>query len=257
MFSIFAEMGTLIGFFAVFDALALDEHKRRISAYLFGARAVSYSEFERRVIAALMGVFMKDEKLQVRRVVVLSFSVPAICVALLAIIALFNGTAPYPYTSLIILLLCLPIIALMSLPFDYWSLRVTKYLFLDHHPRFPFSLLAVGVDAIVSTIPLLVLLLIVSKTVGLPQYNEEAGIGFQNMSALSIAFAFLANLFASCVITFLQAVVLCVGVFLRMVLLPFRFLKLATKISKAEQFPFSFVGFVCALTMVVGQTFWI
>jgi hypothetical protein len=237
------EIGGIAAFFAVFDVLARDEHKRAISDFLFARRHATFRSFETNAIRALMEPFLREGKLLPRRILVLSFTV---CTVMLVFSFFLAELTIGLWQRVILYVTAIPVLALLCWPFDVFSLYVTRRMFIDRAPMFPMTVLWVICDLIVSIAPVL------AGFVAIGVYLDFDLADVRSAALLIPLIAFYVNGVTSTIITILQVLTLAFGTFLRVILSVFRLFGFLADPAKLAEFPFTAIGLLTGVMTTVA-----
>ncbi|MFT5744104.1 MAG: hypothetical protein ACI86S_002183 [Paracoccaceae bacterium] len=237
------QFATIVGMFHTFDSIVLDRHKALVSGYIFGNGEIRLGAFERGLMQALISPFLIDGRLVWRRVAVLSIVVSF--AANLYINVLAESASPISVkANLKYALIVAPIAALLSWPFDWLSLRISKFLFLDR--AFAVYLLAplIALDIVLSVLPSfgeINLLVILAPEPVFGSFSHKYLIP-------AILGAIVANTIASLLITFMQILTIVVGLLTRVGVMLLRLAPVVARNTKFSNYPFTFVGVVAAIS---------
>jgi hypothetical protein len=237
------KIGGTAGFFAIFDALARKEHKKRISDFLFARQKATFSSFESGVIRALMDPFLRNGQLVFSRVLLLSFGSTFVLLAAYLISARVWSDPDYDIWWLLVFGAAL---VLVCWPFDVFSLYVTKRVFVDRQPAFPATVLWLGVDLAISVVPVLFAAILLYVAVD----GRTPGLTLQ-IVGMAFPFVFFVNAITSTVITIAQVLALVFGSCARLLAGVFRFLGLVANHSRAADFPLTVIGLLVGITLSV------
>ncbi len=151
---VLATIGAPVTIGALLDQMVDPRHRDYIAEFLFGFRNRSFREFESKVIAGLLSVFMREDRLSVRKVLIYSLlSSLVVCIAFAVYLNGLEGDVAMNLFGVAVVSSLM--LGLMSAPFDYASLWITKRIFLEMRPEFPMTIPAILADIILSCIPYL------------------------------------------------------------------------------------------------------
>ena len=229
-------IGQLLAFIAIgsiIDQLVGTKSKEAAARYIFGWVGASFSEFESSFITGLVGAFCRRsdiEHLSKLRVFFLSFVISSIAFVFIFIVNVtgvidstgMSWIADNPFWIVVIVSFgaCL-ILAIISFPFDLYSMYITKKVFyFQHYP--PQNLpKKIGYDLFESLMPFIVVVAIVAVLLFVREISNGAELSFLQFT-LSYALGvgslwpfFAANISATLFVTLIQILGLIGGVGLR------------------------------------------
>lgn len=258
-------MATCIAIFGAFDLLTTVKQKDSISNYIFGFHDILGEKFELVVIRALLGVMITDGRLKKTRVLIFSLMSGFLFMIFLFIFleqltgegrAEFAGvTVPELYresdVAIYLLTFCSMglLIGFFTALYDYYSFKVSIWLFLKNSPTGIKYFAAWVLDTIATFTPIFVIMYFTNEAMDLD--------GIINYDIFSVDF-FLAPLlllafgayFSGALMAVIQMIIICLGWLIRLVL---KITKLNTYIainSNILAYPFTFIGIVAGGLLV-------
>ena len=242
------QFATIIGLFHTFDSIALDRHKALVSGYIFGNGTIKLGAFERGLMLALISPFMIGRRLAWRRVIWLSLVV-AVTTNIYVVVLAPSEAQLYVWSGIRYALYLAPFSALLSLPFDWLSLRVSKYIFLDRRPRVYLLVPLILLDATLSSLPTIAQFWLLMTL-----YPEPIFGSFTHVYLVpAILSAITVNAIASMLITAMQVVALLVGTITRFGVSVLRLTPFLARNSKLSDYPFTTIGGLAALGMQMSK----
>ena len=236
--------GGIVSSFGVFDVLADQKHKRIIAEYLFGFHGHSVNQFELSLSKAVVGWFSSGHRVSLFRIFVFSLLFSPVIFYLSIFFGYFTIGPDESFafhlwyrwqTYLPFYIFSL----FLSCVFDYWSLRVARYIYFER--EISSAALRIALDLVLSILPFC----IVCGAAFLVIYIYPAGHDFPFVAMivavgvlLSLAVVFIVKIFA-----------LLVGVLLRLLIMITHLNRHTILVSNAHNFPFTFIGFLIALVV--------
>jgi len=244
---------SIAGIFTLMDLFIEKQAKAKISEYVFGFGTADLSKFEHNVIQALLSHLRVDGRISFKRVLFRYSMVIALLISVLSFLGEF--IAPYfipdyepddVWKNLLESVIAIPILTIFFWPFDCWSLWVTNRIFGKHESRsFVHFLGRVLLDVFLTLLPLCILILIISFI------SIEGSISKESLTftvLISFLVIVLANAFGSLIITAIQLLTLAVGMTLRFLMRLTRLNQGLAMVSRAHEFPFTFIGLICGVS---------
>lgn len=246
---------TVVGLFHLFNELALDAHKRTLSGFLFGDRAVSFAGFEQSVIRSVLTPLLRDGRLRWRRVALLSLTVSFVLTVFYSN-AFFDQIVEddVPLAAFLPMFLGLIVVyallsACLSWPFDWVTLRVSQYLFLDKSFPVPLLVPLILVVACVALLPPTLQIATAWYINGLPEFS---GPEYTILLTVVMVSAFI-NGVTSILATAIQVAVLGVGLLSRAVVIVFKIGPILARHLKLQSYPVTYVGLIVGLVCTAVQ----
>ena len=151
----------LTGLGALIDLFIRPADRARIHHAISRVKSVAWEEMEGRIVTSLLELFSKPgelERISVKRVYFLSLMISIFFVLYINSISQIGDTVPVWSVERLTLSLKLAFVAsLVSLPFDYFSIYVSRRLFFyRHHPPVR-MILVILLDAAISLVPVILL----------------------------------------------------------------------------------------------------
>lgn len=249
MWDIIIEVGAFVAPFAAFDQLIVQEQRRALGRFVFGEKTARFHDFERRVIVALISIFLVRSSLSWIRVFILSFTVAT---AMFIVLILRSESDPLDYSAGTTLF-TLGIIVLssgISLPCDYFSLLVTKRLFVDRETVFPASLPLYFVDICLSLMPPFVIMSIFyafANTLNMELLKSDTLVATQFIGVLFLTFGAMANLLSSMLVSLIQGLAIFFSTGLHLFFRATRLSGFALQRSHIGEYPLTAIGLVVGL----------
>lgn len=250
-------IGSIAAFFGIFDLFATREQKARISNYIFGFEDVTLSEFESSCIRALLSPFMSGQSLRVIRVAIYSVLVALVLGGVVFYLAWRGSDDPtgmglQQFAALIAIFM---VLSVLMIPFDYLSLRITKFFFWDRQCCFPKSWAFILCDVVLSTSLLVVLtlaLLFAFNSLGpiedgLPM-SDYATMDWFRAAVGIVTFASIASIFSAALISAIQFLAILLGMVFRSLLAATRINRIAALHSNVHEHPFVFLGLIVGVS---------
>lgn len=247
---------------AAIENLFLDRLTRhKIANYVFGFEDAQFKDFEKNAtIAALKPFLNKKDTISFVRIAVFSPVSLLFSLQCMALILYFSGNSPAVFVNPLDVyfrhyfdtIVMLGVLLFVTAPFDYFSVWVTKRLFLDRwfgNKRFV-SLFAL--DVFVSALPVILIfttLYALSKGVFGAVWSQTwglvlvFGLGMMAMSSLSLLF-----------VMFVQVFIVVAGMSIRGLCRAMR-LNQPFALTPASERPLSFIGFLAGV-LFAGVTIW-
>lgn len=236
--------GAFVALFGLLDLFIEDKLRFKISEYIFGIHEITFRDFENNVIHILMSPYVKESKLQPLKVLTRYSTLGALIFCVL--LASSGGQNSNTIVNVILINLVLfCVLTIFSWPFDMWSLKVTSFLFLKKPRTFPISIFYIILDFAFTWAPAFLVAPIFKLflwTVDLPgsEYFMLGAIG-----------GLLASLLTSSLVTYLQIIVIGLGVSLRLLVKLTKLNTLIAMNSKTHEYPFTFLGLITGLLVAV------
>jgi len=261
MFQLLSIFTTITGLFTLLDLFVEKNAKAKVAEYVFGFGSVNLAGFENNTINALLSPLKIEGRVSHKRVLFRYSGIISILITIFTIVSIF--ILPHTEDSKSILhefieaFIFLPVMALIFWPFDCWSLWVTNKIFSEKKSASLFSFIGrILLDILITLLPLAVALagLYFFGTIMKPVTGNapETGITYW---VFFIAFFFIAlNVMGSLLVTFVQLLTLILGVFLRTALRVTKLNQHIAMISRAHEFPFTFIGLVLGIMGAVTTT---
>jgi hypothetical protein len=248
------ELGSFIALFAIIEQILKLDMRKALGRYIFAQRGAGFPEFELNTINALMGPFIVSDRLQWRRVLLLSLTVSLVTILFLQFS--FVSGKPGPTDRMWLNIASVIPTALIAWPCDWWSLRVTKYFFVDRSPLLPRSLLSFLADIIISVLPLIALLCVVvvfAIAINSSPGAVEAQLGEPgNVFFFALVISIIANAISSLIISAVQLTVLLLGTIARSFFTVTRLGPILAKHTDVEKYPLSFIGLLLGLIFLIA-----
>lgn len=254
MFQALTLITTITGLFTILDLFVEKNARAKVAEYVFGFGSVDLSGFEHNVIQSLLSPLKIDNKLSVRRlffrysllVAALFSTIHLILVHLLNIELLQSANSTF-VGDLVENIVAIPLIALIFWPFDIWSIWVTNNIFGQSESGTPIKFFFRTLkDVFMTLLPLLVIgiFLALSFKPLMSIYPDLTPILF----TIVIMFG-LVNCLGSLLITIVQLSILVTGILTRNLLKLTRINQRIAMVSRAPEFPFTFIGFCIAFAV--------
>ncbi|MCY4335758.1 MAG: hypothetical protein OXC60_13960 [Litoreibacter sp.] len=267
-----ALFGGVVGAFAIFDVLSEKTTKAKLAELLFGFHSVNPSKVERQLIVTIISAFQSPSRnLSVHRIFLWSLIVSPLCVVLGDIIPVFGFTAgqfkesffailsnyiAQPSTFITITLF----LALLSLPFDYWSIWVAKKIYITEEERSGF--VAFFVDVLVSFAPVVPIMLFIqsekSASLGIPLVAfalENVSHSFAELLLHLIIYLPIGVVSSICLAFSVRLLGFFISVAARLFLSATKLNQKLVLVSRIHEYPFSFIGLIVFLSYFVWGFF--
>lgn len=204
------------------DQLGGKEFKSNVSGYILKNKNISFVDFEYSVIRSLIGLFIKENG-EISALRVLAYSFTGSIFMMASLIGLRQYTEVFgvpPVGGFQPLVMAIAIIALsiifsyLSVASDYFSIFVTKTIFLKPNRKASFLPFYIILDLFISTIVPFIPLVLLHGFGSL--FVDDVMREEQVMTTLApITIGILVTMYLSALITFLQIMVLIYGLMLR------------------------------------------
>ena len=243
----FAIVAGPMGMGAAIDTAIGHKNRELLAMYIFGFRNQSFPVFERDLIRSLMSPFISDGKLNTGAI--FNYSVIVTFFAGLILFSTFDlipDVDEFRYPRFVFILLAAAMMSILvsigSLPFDMLSMRITKLLFLDRSPKFPFTIIWICVDFLLSTAAFYgAALLVVFIWKKFPQEGTEP-------ITMLVVFLYASALTAG-LVSVLQFLIVVASFVLRATLIVTRLNNILAMNSNAHNFPLTFLGLAMGLIL--------
>ncbi len=251
---------SIAGLFTLLDLFIEKNAKAKISEYVFGFGTADLSSFEHNVIQALLSRLRVDGRISFKRVL---FRYSMVIAAILTFVGfmlefvfqydwIIDEEESFPL-RLAEILAGFPLGIALFWPFDCWSLWVTNKIFGGN--RSGSVLIFLGRTLLDITVTVLPLILIFGIAGYIAIKTGDPDGGFTFYIVIIFAVFSMVNLFGSLLITMAQLLTLFVGMLLRFFLRVTRLNQGLAMVSRAHEFPFTFIGLITSLSAASLVTF--
>ncbi len=251
---------SITGVFTLLDLFVEKQAKAKIAEYVFGFGEVNLRGFESNVIRALLSIYKTGDRISFRKVLFRYSGVVALITILGMILSALLGKLDFldidpseflELSTIWELPFAIVIAALMYWPFDSWSLWVTNKIFgqADHGSLIKY-MIKVLVDIFVTLAPMI--LISIAAMYCIMQIDEDSIFAVISSFVLT---ATVVNALGSLLITFVQVLTLLMGMFFRMIMRLTKLNQRIAMVSRAHEFPFTFIGLVIAISGALIATF--
>lgn len=261
MFQLLTIVTTITGIFTILDLFIEENAKAKVAEFVFGFGDTNFSGFESNAIRALLSPFKINGRLSYKRIF---FRYSCLISVLLTIFALFltyvikvdffKSSYDSVFLEALELLVSIPLVAVLFWPFDCWSLKVTDKIFGSKQSSSALQFIGrVVADVLITLLPLALVaaglyLLVVTSSVteGTQEYTVLMAV------FVGISIFIVLNVFGSLFVTIVQLLTLGIGVFLRVILRLTKLNQHIAMISRAHEFPFTFMGLVLGVIISIS-----
>ena len=255
--SIAGQIATIVGIGAVLDMLIPLPARLKISAYLSGSNEIARKEFEFVTITSLISIFVRKSdpsRIAFSHVFLYTITISSITTAVL-FYAFGSNQAPASLYNFARFAL---IMSIISYPFDFYSIYITKKIFYYevHEPRALPKLIWHDLDRSIGPVGILGFLVFSALALLIyfqnPIMDGEKNPYFQ-MTMTTVLSSFIANVAGSVLVTLIQIVVSIMGSAIRGAALIVRNLE-STEYGQANlKTPFTVCFLVLAIITVVVE----
>ena len=245
-------LGSFIALFTFADAAMGRAQRRRLGGYLFGQRDIDFSGFETTLITALLGWFLTPSgRVSPWRLYAYSLTMillTSVGLATGAFNAVFGlpGTTEAPVFTIYGIVMFVALAAI-TLPLDYWSLRVTGAVFEGRTVGPVLYPALVLLDIIASSLPFFALAMVYFFAVYLPETRGERLPLFAEGAARISLLAGIFSYFSVIYVSLIQASLYAVGLALRALSLLLSGLGHVAERSQLAEHPVATVGLILGL----------
>lgn len=260
MYVIFTTLLPFVVLASVFDRIMQDDMRLSIASYISKGSNISVVNFETSIISSAIGGFVNSKgALSAKRVVVYTSVGYTLFYAPMVIWLVrsgeFSETPGYTSVGSAIILIfgMLPFCVYASLPSDYFSIAITKWLFYkENYPMWKLPLVWV-IDIVLSltipVIPMAVLYNIGSQAV----YGDVGGVSGSRWGML-FAITLLSSSILSILISIFQLLAIIGGMIMRITVGPIAMSsKLATKLFKLQDYPLTAIFAFWLMVALIGR----
>lgn len=248
-------ISSIVGVFAILDALVKEDFKKTISSYVFGGPDIDLKTFESSTIKALLSLVLINEKLSVTKTLIYSVG---FIVCLFSYIALSNyvkgveSTAEFTWQTPIAIIL----MGAILFPLDFLSFKITKSIFLDRELGLVGTVIAIFLDAALSMIAAGVILYISYQIFFQFLFlGALTGITALGVAPFLLLFGGIVSIFSAAFINIVQILVLIAGVLSRAAMRLTKLNLYVLKFSDAQKAPFTFLGLLIGAVMNLPDLF--
>lgn len=237
-------IGTFGGFGMLLDHITGQPLRKAVADFLFGEKPQDLTAFETGIIRTLLSLFIVDGSLRILRIAVYSvlFGIFAVTVGMVVILLAF-GVTSFDTEFFGDALFIGAMSGVVSIPLDFLSLKISKFLFIDNQPRFPSSIGSILVDIFLTVLMYYFLWTIFGELQKeAPKEVREVWLG-----------ALLVSTAGSTLWNFIQIASLIVGVLLRNLLLVTRSNGLFKKAFSFGDKPFTFLLLAIGIVMMIVE----
>ena len=244
-FEIIGIFGTVVTLFSLFDIWLEDPQKNKLSEYVFGFHNLTFSEFETNVIRSIMNIYMSDDALSYKKIFFKMTMIGALLYFFFGVFdTLTDNHSSNDISSLIVIFF---VYWCSTILLDVWSLSVTKYLFIDKSPKFPYSAIYILLDGFLSFLLPLILGIILFNPLG-----ESSFPAVINVIVVFTGMFLFFGAFTSGLITIIQVLTLVLGIMLRVIFSATRMNTLIGVQGRIHEHPMTFIGVIAgAITAIV------
>lgn len=261
MFQLLSIFTTITGLFTLLDLFVEKNAKAKVAEYVFGFGSANLAGFEYNTINALLSPLKIDGRLSYKRVLFRYSAIIAILINVIPFFGIFlfpekeNSDSISILNEILEVAFYIPLMTLVFWPFDCWSLWVTNKIFSVKKSSSLFSFIGrVLSDVLITLLPLAI------ATAGFYSLVVLMGLFTENALKTGIAywifygtlFFIILNLLGSLLVTIAQLLTLILGVFLRAILRLTKLNQHIAMISRAHEFPFTFIGLVLGVLGAVS-----
>jgi len=257
MIQYFSIITTITGIFTILDLFIVKEAKNKVAEYVFGFGEANLATFESQVVTALISPFKTGNRLSYAKTL-FRYSLLIFTFSLISILMygyfndvemreILQNAASAWWRSTKLFSTVLIIGSILCWPFDFWSLWVTNKLFIENRSSSLFGFVwRILADIILTILPLAIVF-------GLIHYLfQDASVSTVGGRIFVMGFIIVgANMVGALMITILQLATLFIGIFTRVVLRATRFNQRIAMVSRANEFPFTFIGLLCGSVVAI------
>lgn len=238
------------------DRVTEPRHRNKLSEYVFGYTDIEFGNFERTLIASLVGFFMRDGRLRYRRVLAFSMSYVIIVDVALALVTAAEAPQMPAFTSMAMAVAATAIpFGIMNSLFDYWSIFVTKKLFVDSERfRWPWTIPGALIVVVLSFLPAAALIGIAWLVSGGTAFTDDPSTtDFAPYMVFSGA-ALIAAV-TSVFLIVIQVIVLGLGLLLRTITRLTVVTQWLSAHSQVHEYPFTFLWLCLSPVLALATRF--
>jgi hypothetical protein len=248
------EFLTIIGVFALLDAIIDTPRKALVAEFIFGFHNVTARDFDHRIIHALLSPFMRNDRLRIGRVVVFSvlMSLSIEGMTLLIVIpswAEFNADiSTSPQSEKIRGFIWLIGIFATSAVMDLFGFTVARLIFWKKRYSAVLQPAVIFLNIAASTMPFLIIFwlrVFTSLEFSMQLWNDIT-VDFDAI----ISAAALVQLGSLLLLSAIQIATTLSGLVLRLILMATRLNRYTVLFTRAHEIPFTFLGIIIATAAV-------
>jgi len=255
-------VGGCTAFFYLFDQLAEEKDKNTISWYLFGFFDVNFEQFDRSCISFILGLFRnRSNNFLLWRIFALSFISTSMSFCVLYYIFnigaeeseareltanLFFDLMDAPSGEVLFFIFIIGTISLVSLPFDYISLRISSFIFEERTLVGWKLIFGIFIDAILSFSIFILPLYFIYFHSGI---FETKSVNFS--APFLILMGTIISSLSVLVFSIFQIILLFFGLIIRFFVIFTRLNRLTVIRSNSHKYPFTYIGILFGVFLFI------